>query len=161
MHIYLHTNFTLRNTHIQEYIYNTYIYIWVKMYTIGVLMSACASTHTTPESGRTLSIPAREPRAMLWSPPRVSTKFPWASRGIERDGRRGRVHCVNTSGFYTHTHTYIYRHTHVCTYTHTYDTIQYNTHIHAYIIQTYIQYILSLSLYIYIYIYQHSSAQPL
>ena len=132
------------------------------MYTIGVLMSACASTHTTPESGRTLSIPAREPRAMLWSPPRVSTKFPWASRGIERDGRRGRVHCVNTSGFYTHTHTYIYRHTHVCTYTHTYDTIQYNT-IHIY---THTSYKLtfstySLSLFIYIYIYQHSSAQPL
>ena len=40
-----------------------------------VLMSACASTQMTPRFGYLRVMPATEPTAMLWSPPRISGKL--------------------------------------------------------------------------------------
>src|SRR3989338_1302434 len=45
----------------------------------AVLMSACASTHTTPTSWYTLWMAAMEPTARLWSPPSVSTNRPFSA----------------------------------------------------------------------------------
>ena len=59
----------------------------------GVLMSACASTHTTASSLPSLrrtarATPAMLPMAMLWSPPSVSTKRPAAACACTCSERR-------------------------------------------------------------------------